>query len=54
MKCVFCKTDEKDVRYMLRKDSVGICDNCVILLSKTLQEQLEKDSKEMLKNIGTK
>ncbi|XZN14457.1 ClpX C4-type zinc finger protein (plasmid) [Clostridium perfringens] len=54
MKCVFCKTDEKDIRYMLRKDSVGICDNCVILLSQKLNEQLEKDSKEMIKKLNTK
>lgn len=54
MKCVFCKTDEANVRYMLRKDDVGICDSCVMLLSKKLTEQLEKDAEEMLNNISTK
>ena len=41
---MFCETDEANVRYMLRKDDVGICDNCVMLLAKKLTEQLGKDA----------
>ena len=29
---------------MLKKDDLGICDNCVMLLSKKLTEQLGKDA----------
>ena len=54
MKCVFCKTDEKEVRYMLTKDNVCICDNCVLLLSQKLSIQLKEDEKTIINNLKKK
>lgn len=51
MDCIFCKTDEKQVRYMITKDDVHICDNCVLLLGKKLSEQLKNDNEELLSNL---
>lgn len=52
MKCVFCKTDEKEVKYMLKKDNVCICDNCVLLLSQKLSTQLKEDEIKMINNLN--
>lgn len=52
MKCIFCKTEEKQVRYMLTKDNISICDNCVLLLSKKLSEQIEIDNVKLLSNLN--
>jgi len=52
MKCVFCKTNEKEVRYMLSKDNVCICDNCVLLLSQKLSIQLKEDEEKMINDLN--
>lgn len=54
LKCVFCKTDEKKVRYMLTKDNISICDSCVLLLSKKLSDQLKKDELIQLNSLNKK
>lgn len=48
MKCILCKTDEKEVEYMLSKNDFHICDKCVLLLSQKLNEQYKTDIKENL------
>lgn len=54
MRCIFCKTDEKEVRYMLTKNDISVCDKCVLLLGQKLSNQLRKDEIEMLNNLKTK
>lgn len=54
MNCIFCKIDEKQVGYMLTKDNVCICDNCVLVLSKTLSDQLKKDTIETMSKLKNK
>lgn len=51
MECIFCKIDEKQVRYMMTKENICICDNCILLFSKKLSNQIKKDSMEIISNI---
>lgn len=54
MDCIFCKTNEKEVRYMLTKDNICICDKCVLTLCEKLSEQIKKDSTELMSKLKNK
>ena len=51
MQCVFCKAYEKEVRYMLLKDDICICDTCVLLFSEKLSIQLKEDEIKMINDL---
>jgi ATP-dependent protease Clp ATPase subunit len=39
LRCSFCDKPERDVKYLIVRDNVGICEDCVALCNEILQEQ---------------